>query len=243
MTTVLELEVLSVELGDRVVEVEVRRSDRARTTRIQLGRDVPLRIIVPSGASNEYAAQALRNKASWVLGRLRQVEEARQYEPELDLADPAKVWVHGASFDIVESEVRYAQLQDGRLLVPGGDAEGSTRRWYRRAAGKALRKLVVEEAERLGVTVASVGIRDQRTRWGSCSRGGHISLNWRLLIVPEDVARYVVVHELVHLHVPNHSKAFWRALGATLPDWRAASEWLARHGDELRRYEPNSRTR
>jgi predicted metal-dependent hydrolase len=83
-----------------------------------------------------------------------------------------------------------------------------------------------------------VAIRDQKTRWGSCAASGTVSLNWRLLLVPEEVARYVTAHELIHLDVPNHSKAFWRALSAACPDWRAHSEWLRVHGDEIRRYQP-----
>ncbi|WCB92454.1 hypothetical protein DSM104299_01150 [Baekduia alba] len=58
--------------------------------------------------------------------------------------------------------------------------------------------------------------------------------------MPEHVARYVVVHELVHLRVANHSKSFWRALSAALPDWQEASDWLGRHGNELRNYQPGA---
>ena len=61
-------------------------------------------------------------------------------------------------------------------------------------------------------------------------------MNWRLLLVPEDIARYVVIHELVHTRIPNHSKAFWRQLGFASPDWQQQANWLKRHGDEIRRY-------
>ncbi|WP_272476324.1 M48 family metallopeptidase [Baekduia alba] len=234
-------ETLTVDLGERVVEVEVRRSDRARTTRIQLGRDVPLRIIVPAGASDEYAAQALRNKAAWVLSKLSSVEEERHRLAELGLATDTQVWLHGARVTVEStSRIAHARLQDGRLLVPAEDASRAVQRWYRRTARTWLRQLVAAEAERLGVEVSGVGVRDQRTRWGSCSRHGHISLNWRLVVMPEHVARYVVVHELVHLRVANHSKSFWRALSAALPDWQEASDWLGRHGNELRNYQPGA---
>ena len=71
---------------------------------------------------------------------------------------------------------------------------------------------------------------------GLVSHIGTISLNWRLFIAPDAVARYVVVHELVHLKVPNHSKLFWNTLAAASPGWQAHARWLRDHGNELRRY-------
>lgn len=225
-------------INGRVVEAEVRRSERARTTRIQVGHDVPLRVIVPAGASDEFAAEALRNKATWVLTKLRQLDEARERPRDLGLDRSGRVWMHGASVPVRRDAVPYARLHNGALVVPHEEPARAIERWYRRTARRWLRELVTEEAERLGVDVTGLGVRDQRTRWGSCSRQGHISLNWRLLLVPEPVARYVIVHELVHLVVPNHTKAFWRKLGVAYPDWRVASAWLSHHGDELRGYAP-----
>jgi predicted metal-dependent hydrolase len=210
------------------------------TTRIQIGQDVPLRVIVPAGASAEYAAQALRNKATWVLDKLRVIEEARARPALLGLAKPRHVWLHGSAVPVVPAPVRYPRLENGELLLPKGGNGDALERWYRRTAGRWLRAVVAEEAARLGVDIASVGVRDQRTRWGSCSRHGNVSLNWRLVVAPVDVGRYVVVHELIHRQVPNHSKTFWRSLCSALPNWREASEWLERHGDELRRYAPSA---
>lgn len=109
-------------------------------------------------------------------------------------------------------------------------------RWYRRAARARLGALLATEAERLGVRPARLTIRAQRTRWGSCSTSGTVSLNWRLLLAPVAVARYVVVHELCHLRVPNHSRAFWDALEQALPEWRAGHQWLRRYETQLLRY-------
>lgn len=232
------MQTVTVDLGERVVEVEVRRSTRARTTRIQLGRDVPLCVIVPDGASDEYAQDAVRNKAAWVLGKLRLVEDARSRPSALGLTRSGTVWVHGAPVELSRADVRASRLCEGRLLVPTDDDGTATWRWYRNQARAWLVNLTYEEAARLGAEVHRVSVRDQRTRWGSCSRHAHISLSWRLFLAPEDVARYVVVHELVHLDVPNHSKAFWRRLAIVYPEWRGASDWLARHGYELREYDP-----
>lgn len=234
---------ITVELGGEFVKAEVVRSERARVTRIQVGPDLPLRVVVPAGASDDFARHALLSKHRWVSQKLRAVEQAHATEPALGLDTPNVVWVAGKPLPIVVGAGRFARECDGALLVPAGTAAGhAVRRWYRRRAHTHLRLLVDEEAGRLHCFPGRVVVRDQRTRWGSCAASGTISLNWRLLLAPEAVARYVVVHELVHLGVPNHSKAFWRALTAACPDWQPHASWLREHGDELRRYEPTRTT-
>jgi predicted metal-dependent hydrolase len=83
-----------------------------------------------------------------------------------------------------------------------------------------------ELARRLGLLVARVSIRNQRWRWGSCSRDGHICLNWRLVVMPESVRDYVLIHELMHLKRLDHSPAFWKLVAAACPDYQAARAWL-----------------
>jgi predicted metal-dependent hydrolase len=113
-------------------------------------------------------------------------------------------------------------------------------RWYRREARRLLEPVVSREAERLGLGYASVSIRAQRTRWGSCSSRGALSFNWRLAMAPPRVLEYVAVHELCHLRESNHSKRFWSHLGRARPGWRADADWLRVHGWELLAYEPDS---
>jgi predicted metal-dependent hydrolase len=111
-------------------------------------------------------------------------------------------------------------------------------RWYRREAGSTIESVVERQAARLGsarlaLDYASVAVRDQKTRWGSCSRKDNLSFSWRLVIAPPEVLEYVVVHELLHLREPNHSKAFWRLLEAARPCWQEQARWLREHGQEL----------
>ena len=91
-----------------------------------------------------------------------------------------------------------------------------------------------ELANQHGCLVTAVSIRSQKTRWGSCGRNGHISLNWRLMLMPEWVRDYVLVHELMHLRRMDHSPKFWRHVEVACPDYRVARQWLRRHGPGLR---------
>ena len=82
----------------------------------------------------------------------------------------------------------------------------------------------------------SLSVRDPKTRWGSCSGRGNLSFSWRLLLAPEQVLEYVVVHELLHLREHNHSKRFWRLVEAAYPGWQEQARWLREHGQELLDY-------
>jgi predicted metal-dependent hydrolase len=108
----------------------------------------------------------------------------------------------------------------------------------RRAVRELVGMLIDEEAPELGVEPARVQIRDQRSRWGSCSTRGTLSFNWRLVLAPFEVLDYVVVHELCHLREPNHSHRFWKLVERRRPDWRAQRDWLHEHGPELLAFRP-----
>jgi predicted metal-dependent hydrolase len=105
---------------------------------------------------------------------------------------------------------------------------------YRQRARRELPARLLELAAEHGLNVARVSIRNQRTRWGSCGRDGHISLNWRLVLMPADVRDYVLVHELMHLRRLDHSRAYWRLVAAACPGYRDARQWLRTHGASLR---------
>jgi predicted metal-dependent hydrolase len=108
----------------------------------------------------------------------------------------------------------------------------------RLAVRELVAMLVDEEAPAIGVAPARIQIRDQRSRWGSCSTRGTLSFNWRLVLAPFDVLDYVVVHELCHLREPNHSRRFWRLVEQRRPEWRAQRDWLHEHGPELLAFRP-----
>ena len=115
---------------------------------------------------------------------------------------------------------------------------GAIDRWYRREARNRIGRCVEVEAERLGLHPTKLTIRDQKTRWGSCSTSGTLSFNWRLVIGPHHALRYVVIHELIHIRHHNHSKAFWNDLTLALPDWRESAAWLRANERRITRYKP-----
>jgi len=101
-----------------------------------------------------------------------------------------------------------------------------------RAAAELAPQLLALAAAH-GLTVVRITIRDQRSRWGSCSPKGHIALNFRLLLMPPEVREYILIHELMHLKQANHSRRFWRLVESAYPRFREAERWLRRHGSSL----------
>jgi predicted metal-dependent hydrolase len=102
--------------------------------------------------------------------------------------------------------------------------------------------LAQSEAAALGVTYSRITMRNQRSRWGSCSSSGALSFNWRLVLAPHDVLDYVVVHEVCHLVELNHGPAFWRLVGKRRPGYAESKQWLDDHGWEILAYQPPTKT-
>lgn len=104
---------------------------------------------------------------------------------------------------------------------------------YKEAAREYIPKRVTYYQAITGGNYSRISIRNQKTRWGSCSAKGTLSFNWRLMLAPPSILDYVVVHELCHLTHMNHSPAFWQAVEKAFPDYRNARKWLKDHGSEL----------
>jgi predicted metal-dependent hydrolase len=119
-----------------------------------------------------------------------------------------------------------------RVLEPAIPPE--TQRALRERARVELPRLLRALAAEHGLAVARVSVRNQRTRWGSCGRNGHICLNWRLMAMPAWVRDYVLIHELMHLRRLDHSPKYWKLVAEACPLYRDARKWLRAHGRGLR---------
>jgi predicted metal-dependent hydrolase len=122
----------------------------------------------------------------------------------------------------------------GQRAVPAREAmPKEVERELRNRAKRELPSRLLELAARHALTVTRVSVRNQRWRWGSCSRNGHICLNWRLVQMPDAVRDYVMIHELMHLRRMDHSKKFWKLVAEACPDYEAARRWLRQNGRPL----------
>jgi hypothetical protein len=112
----------------------------------------------------------------------------------------------------------------------GDEHAPGVERWLRNRAEVILTEMAEKNSLKIGVRYKAVRLRSARTRWGSCSPGGTLSFNWKLVMFPPPVIEYVVIHELCHLKQLNHSKSFWELVEIHCPDWRLHRKWL--HANE-----------
>jgi predicted metal-dependent hydrolase len=230
---------LDIVVGDETFLAVVRESARTRRMRLVVRTGRPIEVTVPRRTSVRALRQFLSDNSDWLADT---VAKSRRTRPLLGLAQPGTVWLAGERLAIVRGGgVKPVANRSGatlRVSGPPGELAGAIGRWYRREARERIEASVERESARLGIPYERVSIRDQRTRWGSCSTRGTLSFSWRLVLAPPEVLGYVVTHELLHVRQPNHSRAFWGLLDAHRPGWREEAAWLRRHGHELLGYEP-----
>jgi predicted metal-dependent hydrolase len=130
------------------------------------------------------------------------------------------------------------QLENVSEPCLGLDRLTLTEEQGRREAHARISLITQSEAAALGVTYTRLTVRDQRSRWGSCSSNGALSFNWRLVLAPHDVLDYVVVHEVCHLAEHHHGPSFWRLVERRRPLYRESKDWLDCHGWEILAYRP-----
>lgn len=137
----------------------------------------------------------------------------------------------------VETQGPWIEKQRARLererMAPRPTLPRDEEQAFRARASRELPDRLRALAAEHGLTASRVSVRDQRWRWGSCSPSGHICLNWRLMLMPERVRDYVLLHELMHLKRLDHSPRFWKLVAAACPDYQAARAWLRAHADLL----------
>ncbi len=228
----------------------VRESTRAKHVHLRVSARAGLEVVVPVGFDRREVPALLREKAAWIARALREVDRARELAlPDSAEEPPERIVLRafGETWTVDPGSVERAPVSvreygDGRLRIEGwvGDPAAwrqALRRWVMRKARRHLVPWLEAEAAALGVRVARVSVRCPRTRWGSFSQSGTVSLNAQLLFLPPELVRYVLVHELCHATHPNHSPQFWRlvkrhvpdaqALRATLRDgWQLVPDWM-----------------
>ena len=213
----------------------MRRSPKATRYRLSVGRDGAAVLTIPVRGSERQARQFLESQRAWL-------ERTRSRMAQLPRS--ATVWTLGTSvlwrgewraLERAPDTTLHVALGDERFRVRGhaGDLRPTLEAHFRRVARIELPPRTWELAAVTGVEVREVVVRDQRTRWGSCSSSGTISLNWRLVQAPAFAADYIVLHELMHLREMNHSDRFWALVEAVCPRWQEAERWLKNHGGAL----------
>lgn len=216
---------------------EIVRTDR-KTIAITIQKDGRIIIRAPRHTSNARIQQFMVEKQDWILSKQRAAQERAATIP-CHQFQPGEIFLYlGNSYPLEWSEWANPRLEliDGRFLLAANfthNAGGAFTHWYRQQA-----KTVISERVRLFADIHrlhydGVSITAARTRWGSCSAKGRLRFTWRLMMAPLPVVDYVVVHELAHLVVKNHSQLFWGQVASMMSDYAQFRQWLKDYGHQL----------
>ena len=228
----------TVVLGGSRVPYSVRRNTRAKRIWIKVEERDGLVVVLPRWGRTGSAPEILRTHRSWVLERLEKREAllAGSLPP---LASGRTVFYRGRPFPVrVRSSACLqptVEWHRDRLVVTvprtGDHGLGQVlEHSFKERASEVFVRRTQALAEAMGVRPKRVQVRDQKTRWGSCTGKGTLTFNWRLLLAPPSVLDYVVIHELCHLRHPHHGKGFWRLVAQYCPAFESHRAWLRENG-------------
>lgn len=209
-----------------------------RNSRIRVSNDLCVTVIVPKNCPDKNIENLIHNKRNWInktLSRLKNnsktIELSRDeilllgsaYKFEIDASLENKVHTSGVMKKVISGQ----NLMTDKILRVA---------WYKHIANKFIKQRVSEIADKNGFVFNRIFIRDQKTKWGTCSSNKNLSFNWRIILCPMNVLDYLIVHELSHLNQMNHSAKFWQSVETLCPDYRYSKKWLKEHEAFLFKY-------
>ena len=210
-------------------------NSRSQRYILRLKPDGTARVTIPRGGSQAKARQFAEQNVEWL---------KRQMERVAARPNGKAAWPVGSEILFRGEAVKIAAGESGSSITftdqiisvtqLDQDHRHQIERHLHRVAAVELPPRVFHFAQQHGLKVERVTVRNQKSRWGSCSRKGTVSLNWRLIQAPALVADYIVLHELMHLRQMNHSRKFWQEVENVCPEYREAERWLKAHGRLLR---------
>lgn len=228
-------ETITVDAAGEDVTLSVRRSGRARRILLRIDRNArSAELVLPSGASLAEGRKFAESKSLWLRNRLATVPQGKPFAPG------SMIPILGEDHELRHTPDRRSGVvqEDGALLV-SGEIDFFSRRvtdWLRREAKRRIVELVHEKAARIGRKVRRITVRDQQSRWGSCSSEGNLNFSWRLIFTPPEVLDYVVAHEVAHLQEMNHGPAFWGLVDSLTDHTAHGRSWLRNYGPNLHAY-------
>ncbi len=229
----------TIELRGTVIHYTVRRHPRAKYMRITITPHNGVVVTLPARLRRYVSpAKLLEEKQDWVLEQIARIPLPEATTP---LADGARIYYLGEEIVVSLRDGglwQGCELRGNELIVRvpldyDGEPRALVLAWIRERAADVIAREAREQAERIGVAFNRLAVRDQKTKWGSCSKNGNLSFNWRLILFPPAILRYVVIHELCHLRHFNHSARFWNLVARHDPQFQTSIDWLRENGPRM----------
>lgn len=219
---------------------EVIRTNRKKTASVRV-HEGEVSVVIPKNLPPHRIEELINKKTPWINTKLQLQSEASPFNP--------KEYINGECFTYLGKNYRLklesdtsksVKLKDGGLIVTlphnsksTGNIKNIIQGWYKVHAEQKLIEKVERYAKIIGVTPSSINVKTFKARWGSCSIRGTIQFNWKIIMAPNRIVDYVVIHELCHIKQHNHSPKFWKLVEKIIPDYKEDKEWLKKYGGGL----------
>jgi len=212
-------------VGARGITVERHEIKRAR---IAVDEDLQVRVTLPLDFSQEEIVDLIERKEQWIQKQLAFFRDRRDARIKLSHDEILYLGEIYTFQRLPGLRSRVAIKDEEKIIFSGRNllADGVLGIWYRQEAKRVIMERLEHFAKTYKFTYNKVFIRNQKTLWGSCSSKRNLSFNWRLIQTPLDIIDYIVVHELVHTKILQHTKAYWERVASLYPQYRQARVWL-----------------
>jgi predicted metal-dependent hydrolase len=229
-------------INGQTITYTVKRSLRARHVQLEVRRQTGLTVVVPHSYKIGQLPGLLESKERWISSNLARFSHFQSSSIKKKLRSGDTVPYLGRDVELVKQEnhtgaggvtLEGNTLAVSPILFRDGILELALEHWYRAEAAKLIGERAYKLSTQMGISYKRITIRGQKTRWGSCSYKKNLSFNWKLLMAPEPVIDYVIIHELIHLKEMNHSKRFCKLVAQHCHRWREHRKWLKQHEANL----------
>lgn len=237
-----------ITLGSSELTYTIKYSKRRHSVQLKVTSAGAVEITAPVRFPQHEVEKLLHLKTAWISAQLDRLSRLAANPVNATLAEGAELLYLGQPHRLALSATtakrpkvtrEQQQLTVHLPAVPATEQvpllHETLRRWFAKQAAELLAGKTAYWAEQIGVRPGRITIREQKTRWGSCSSRGNINYNWRIIMAPPEVVDYLVIHELYHIKMPNHSADFWLLVAQSSPDFKRHRAWLRQHGSLLAR--------
>ncbi len=235
-----------IEINNGKINYSIVKTKR-KTIGITVDRNGKVKVSAPLYVSEKEIREVVQEKTDWIAKKVNEVRKRNLNTVHKEFVSGEEFLYLGEKYTLKIAELDLAKpevlIQADTIVVyifKGLTGESRKQvvketlvKWYRQCFTEVVEERIEKYSLHLNVSPRKVVVKDQKTRWGSCSEKGNINLNWRLVMAPIEIIDYVVVHELCHLRIMNHSKDFWNLIESILPNYRESRGWLKVNGSSL----------
>ncbi len=217
----------------------IRSTNRRKTISLHVREGGEVVIRAPYRVSKREIEEFIREKEAWILNKLAEEKERAKKLQKAFIPGEKFLYLgewYPLQIEESDGDALPLKLSFGKFILNGDHAQDARNlfvEWYKREAKEKIEGRVHYYSERFQLFPKGTRITGARSRWGSCSRDNRLSFSWRIIMAPLTIIDYVLAHELVHIREKNHSKKFWTALEAILPDYKQRRVWLRKNGHWL----------